>query len=281
MKMRKVRRNESTRVRRNRGNLTWIYLLVGVLVVLVFVILSLTVFFKLNTFIIEGDTVYTNDRIVSESGLVFNENLLRLDEETAEQNILIALPFIETVDVKIELPSTVKIKVTAAAEYAYLPCGDYCYIVNSLGRVLKRSDITPEDLIQLKGVAPPEKTLEVNSAEGNRTYLVFDDERTQNAFALLAEELSVSHIGKITRVEMSSYLDISFIVDNRVRVELGNMVDMDYKMKYVRKLFADENYIPKTGYAILDVSNTERVSLKTNITGNITLEDILGEEVAS
>lgn len=281
MRMRKVRRNESTRVRRNRGSLLWVYLLVGVLVVLVFVVLSLTVFFRLSTFKVEGDTSYTSERIIEESGLVLGENLLRLDEETAEQNILIALPFIETVDVKIELPSTVKINVTAAAEYAYLPCGDYCYIVNSLGRVLKRSDITPEELIELKGIAPPEKTVEVNSAEGNRTYLVFDDERTQNAFSLLAEELSVSHIGRITRIEMPDYLNIAFIVDGRVRVELGNMVDMDYKMKYVRKLFADESYMPKTGYAILDVSNTERVSLKTNITGNITLEDILGEEVAS
>ena len=279
--MRKVRRNESTRVRRNRGNLTWIYLLVGVLVVLVFVILSLTVFFKLNTFKVEGDSIYTNERIIEESGLALKENLLRLDEEAAEQNILIALPFIETVDVRIELPSTVKITVTGASEYAYLPCGDYCYIVNSLGRVLKSSDITPENLIMLKGIAPPEKTLEVNSAEGKRTYIVFDDERTQNAFSLLAEELSVSHIGRITRIEMSSYLDIAFIVEDRVRVELGNMVDMDYKMKYVRKLFADENNIPKNGYAILNVSNTDRVSLKTNITGNITLEDILGEEVAS
>ena len=281
MKMRKVRRNESTRVRRNRGNLTWIYLLVGVLVVLVFVILSLTVFFKLNTFKVEGDSIYTNERIIEESGLALKENLLRLDEEAAEQNILIALPFIETVDVRIELPSTVKITVTGVSEYAYLPCGDYCYIVNSLGRVLKSSDITPENLIMLKGIAPPEKTLEVNSAEGKRTYIVFDDERTQNAFSLLAEELSVSHIGRITRIEMSSYLDIAFIVEDRVRVELGNMVDMDYKMKYVRKLFADENNIPKNGYAILNVSNTDRVSLKTNITGNITLEDILGEEVAS
>ena len=279
--MRKVRRNESTRVRRNRGSLLWVYLLVGVRVVLVFVVLSLTVFFRLSTFKVEGDTSYTSERIIEESGLVLGENLLRLDEKTAEQNILIALPFIETVDVKIELPSTVKINVTAAAEYAYLPCGDYCYIVNSLGRVLKRSDITPEELIELKGIAPPEKTVEVNSAEGNRTYLVFDDERTQNAFSLLAEELSVSHIGRITRIEMPDYLNIAFIVDGRVRVELGNMVDMDYKMKYVRRLFADESYMPKTGYAILDVSNTERVSLKTNITGNITLEDILGEEVAS
>lgn len=279
MKMRKVRRNESTKVRRNRGSRMWIYLLVGVLVVLVFVVLSLTVFFKLSSFEVEGDTAYTSERIIEESGLITGENLLRLDEKTAEQNILTSLPFIETVDVKVELPSTVKIKVTAAAEYAYLPCDDYCYIVNSLGRVLKRSDIMPEGLIRLKGIEPPEKTLEVNAAEGNRTYLVFDDDRTKEAFSLLAEELSVSHIGEITRIEISSYLDIVFIVDDRVRVELGNMVDMDYKMKFVRNLFADESSMPKTGYAILNVSNTDRVSLKTNVTGNITLEDVLGEEV--
>lgn len=276
-------RGKSTCKRRTsvrRGNAAAIYLLIGVLLVLVFAVLSVTVFFRADNFTVTGETPYTPEQVIAASGITAGENLLRLDKEAAERRILAGLPYVESAKVEISLPSTVNITVTQAEEYAYISDGQSCWILNSDGRVLGKSETVSPGLIRLFGVSAPEASLEENAELGLRTYAGFDDERTREAFHDLSVYLAEANIGDVTHIDAGSYLNISFVIDSRVRVEMGTVVDMEYKMKFVKKLFLSEDYIPSTGYAILDVSNTDRVSLLTNVAGDISIEDILGENNA-
>lgn len=253
-----------------------VYLVVGILLVLVFVVLSLTVLFHLDRFRVEGEIPYSEEEVVAATGLAGGENLLRLNTDAVEKQILANLPYLETVEVSVSLPDTLTVTCTSAKEYAYVAKGEICWIVDRKGRVLAETHKPGEDLLCLSGVNPPEAFLAENAEKGERTYIVFDDVRTSEAFTALADELEDTTLGKITQIRMPSYLDISFVVENRIKVRLGTMVDMPYKMKYVNRLFQEENVIPTDDLAVIDASNTERVSVKANPLAGLTEADILG-----
>lgn len=268
------RRYKSRAVSRRRERLV-VYLLVAVVLVLVFVVLSLTVLFHLDHFSVTGELAYTQEEIVEATGLTGGENLLRLNTKEVERTILARLPYLETAEVTVALPDTLEIVCTPAEEYAYAAQDGRYWILDRQGRVLAEKATAPTHLLLLSGVAPPEQTLNQNADEEERTYITFDDSRTADAFSSLAKQLEGMNMGKVTRINMPSYLDISFVVEERVRIRLGTVVDMEYKMRYVARLF-EEGEIPETEMAVVDASNTGRVSLKANPSAGLTEADILG-----
>ncbi len=272
--MRKGKR--ATRTLSRRWDRLPVYVLVAALLVLVFVVLSLTVLFHLDTFAVEGETRYTREEVVNATGLTGGENLLRLNTADLEKRILANLPYLEEVDVSVSLPATLRITCADAVPYAYVKKRTACWTVDKTGRVLSETAVPDGTLICLNGIDPPQQTLSQNAAEGNRTYLTFDDDRTKQAFADLTEQLASGDIGSVTHISMNGYLNIAFVVDGRIRVRLGTVVDMPYKMKYVKRLFEEETLVPSGEYALIDASNTERVSVKTNPAAGLTEADILG-----
>ena len=267
------KRNISTR--RKRVNPLPIYLLSGVVLVLVFVVLSLTVLFRLDNFDIPEEYRYTRAEIEDATGLSGGENLIRLNSKALEKRLLARLPYFETVKVEKKLPSTVRITYTVAEEYAYIQVGANVCIVNREGRVLSENGAVSEDLVALSGVNFSKLPLSANSLNGERTYAGFDDERTREAFSQLIDALEKYNITGVTRIDIPNYLDIKFVTDERVRVELGTMVDLDYKLKYVRGLIDSDN-IPEEEYVILNVQNVERgASVRSGAVNGVTYEDVI------
>jgi len=271
-KRRKLKEPPSYRRRRNPLPL---YLAAFFVLLLVFTVLSLTVLFCLNAYEVSGSTVYTEAEIIEATGLRGNENLVRLSTSEIENRILARLPYIETVKVKKTLPSTLTITCTAAQPYATFTANGVTYTVTSEGRVL--SETEQSALILLSGVKAPEKTLAENAKKNKRTYLTFESERTREAFCTLTECLETVSLGKITRISVPSYLELSFVLDERIRVNVGTLVDTDYKIRFLNRVFETADAVPETGYVIVDVSNTERgASVKTNVNNDIGEEDIFG-----
>ena len=253
-----------------------VYLAVALVLILVFVVLSLTVLFPLENYAVSGLTPYTEEEIIAAAGLAGKENLLRLDTDKIERRILARLPYLETVEVKADLPTTLMITCTEAEAYASYTENGTCYLVDRRGRVLAETKGT-SDLILLSGIKAPAHTLAEDAKENRRTYLTFDSDRTREALASLADYLDGISFGRVTRINLPSYLDLSFVIDDRVRVKIGTVVDMEYKMTFTRRIFGKEDAVPAEGYAIVDVSNTSRgASVKTNVNNDLTEADILG-----
>jgi len=272
--MGKIRKIKS--IRRRRINIVPITLLAGVILALAFVILSLTVLFTLESIEVENEYVYSHDDIAQASGLYGGENLIRLNGSQIEKRLLASLPYIETVSVKKQLPSTLTVEYTVAEEYALIQNGAQSCAVDKNGRVLSENVSPREGLILLSGVGLPEASLKENAEKAERTYASFDDERTREGFAQLNSYIDEYEIKGVTRIDMKSYLDITFVIDDRVRVEVGTTVDMEYKFKYIRGLIDSDN-IPADGYVILNVSNVERgASVRTGATYDLDLNDIVG-----
>ena len=83
--------------------------LITVAAVVLALVLGMSVFFKVEDFSVSGMEKYTAYEIAQASGIEEGENLLLLNRSQAGAKIKIALPYVKTVRVGIELPGTVHI----------------------------------------------------------------------------------------------------------------------------------------------------------------------------
>ena len=104
------RKARQRKIRRRR-----IKVLLFVLAVGVGVILSLTVFFKIESISASGSSKYSAEQIIAATGIKKGDNLFI--SSVNEEKLKTKLPYIEKVTVKRKLPGTYTLKVTDAAEY--------------------------------------------------------------------------------------------------------------------------------------------------------------------
>ena len=190
--------------------------------------LCLTVFFKVKTVEVNGVTLYREDQIVGVGGIISNENLVRTDTKLIEKRLKDNLVFIETAEVEKKYPSTIIINVTEAVKAAdmLLDNGKYC-TVSETGRVLELANASQTGGIPvIKGfeLANEKAGGELESKDKNKLRIYKDMMKIISA-------ISFEHIGQI---DLSDRSGITMLYDDRITLELGSSVDLDYKLNYFK-----------------------------------------------
>ena len=199
-----------------------------VFVSLVGVVLCLTVFFKVKNVEVNGLTLYREDQIVGVGGVVNNSNLVRTDTKLIEQRLKDNLVFIETAEVEKKYPSTLIINVTEAVKAAdiMLDNGKFCTVSTS-GRVLELSNAAQTgDIPVVKGfeLSTEKAGGELESKDKNKLRIYNEIMRIINAI----------DFEKIVQIDLSNRSGITMVYDNRISLELGSSVDLDYKLNYFK-----------------------------------------------
>ena len=190
--------------------------------------LCLTVFFKVKTVEVNGVTLYREDQIVGVGGIISNENLVRTDTKLIEKRLKDNLVFIETAEVEKKYPSTIIINVTEAVKAAdmLLDNGKYC-TVSETGRVLELANASQTGGIPvIKGfeLANEKAGGELESKDKNKL-------RIYKEMMKIISAISFEHIGQI---DLSDRSGITMLYDDRITLELGSSVDLDYKLNYFK-----------------------------------------------
>ncbi|MBQ2822964.1 MAG: FtsQ-type POTRA domain-containing protein [Oscillospiraceae bacterium] len=257
--------------KRRNGNYSIYYSMVALVVLVIFVILSTTVFFKIETVTITGSSVYTTDEIIAASGISGGDNLIRTHMGKASEKIVKQLVYIETAELERAFPSGVKIHITpcvetASAEYD----GKFC-ILSQSGKILDIKDEPVPETITIYGAQPPavtdifEEETEETAASGESVTSAVTQTQEEEApealppavigekfacaqehrtdvFYLLLETAANAFGGKANFFDMTDYLNISCLYDDRITVEFGAISEFDYKIK-----FADNIITTKIG----------------------------------
>ena len=218
------RRNSSGR----EGGVAGYCAVAFVFVSFVGLMLCLTVFFKVKTVEVNGVTLYREDQIVGVGGIISNENLVRTDTKLIEKRLKDNLVFIETAKVEKKYPSTIIINVTEAVKAAdmLLDNGKYC-TVSETGRVLELANASQTGGIPvIKGfeLANEKAGGELESKDKNKLRIYKDMMKIISA-------ISFEHIGQI---DLSDRSGITMLYDDRITLELGSSVDLDYKLNYFK-----------------------------------------------
>ncbi len=206
-----------------------------------------TTLFVVQTISVEGLTRYGAEEVIATSGIKKGETLFGIDGAAVGDKIASVYNYIETAAVKKKYPNEVVLAIAEAVPFAYLEEADGYTLISATGKVLERNlESAGDNLITVRGVG----TVAQSDADLRKLALLKE-------IAADMEGLGMAGYGFL---DLSDTLSIAMIYDNRVYVELGNELELDYKLQFVDEVV--RNRLEETGYFLLDASDTGEVMTK-------------------
>lgn len=220
--------------RKRRGRYVLYYILAGLFAVSLGVVLSLTVFFKIESIRVTGNTHYQEEAIVESTGILPGENLFRIRTDAAAEEILATYPYVEAVRIRRRLPVSVVVEITEAVPMGAFQQEDGSYVlVSQEGRVLQMGTGTPPgggivvSGVVVENVKPCDR-LPDNLSESMTMFRYLKDAIEETGFA------------DITAIDLSNRLNIRICYQDRLRIELGSEGDLADKLDFVKYAIANE-----------------------------------------
>lgn len=231
MPQRKTTTVKRRKKRRNRGKIALAVLLL--IAVAVFVALSLTVFFNISQVKVKGDTRYTAEQIIKESGIRVGDNMFLLNDRKIGQSLTEELPYLASVELNRTLPDKLVIAVKEIKpEYAFNTDGGYLLVGNNKALELVKELPASVALIEC----------EIEDYEIGKTFLI--GERSE-AFQKVSDAIEDNSLNKITKIDLNDTSKITLVYDNRLTLEFGSIEDLNKKMKkavqIIKSVDADYN----------------------------------------
>ena len=221
--------------RRRRKILT--LFLLALLIAVVGVALSLTVFFKITQINIVDSSIYSDSQIIEASGIKINENMFLTDSQKAAKKIEAALPYVSDVTVKKSITGKMTLTVTETkAAMAFLE-GENYLIISPDGKVLERSRIISEHVCLIEGITYSE-------AEEGKTIVLCDllssdGETVLRSGERLLEDLVTAYSGsqnylggKISEMDLSDINNLEMVYEYRILLKCGEISKLDGTLKF-------------------------------------------------
>lgn len=269
---RRLTNSEKRRIRRNRAILGVVLVLIALLVG---ILLSINLLFKVTGFRVENpdkstpaDTgVYTEQQIIDQLGIQTGENLFGFSAAQKTRELSAAMPYLETAEVCISLPGTVVVKVKPATECFKLQLAAGWAVLSDRLKILQIQAEEPSGLILLQGSpaagqsAAPGSVLELVAqqilAPDDAAATMENAQSSVNATltALVAELDRQGLLADTTMLTITDLSEISFLYQGRISVQLGTANNLEYKLRLAAKAIYDpEQGLAQSDRGTLDVS---------------------------
>lgn len=216
-KSRDERRREYAMAKRRKNRIKRIFtgLLFFLFLAAVSVTLCFTVFFKVATITVVGETQYTAEEIIKSSGLTEGQNLFGFSAESVSSSISQALPYIGEATIKRSIPDTVTITVESAEPSCAMRTDTGYILLDKDSKVLEKTDSVDKSIpvIELSGVEKAEVGLPI----------VLKDEKVMNSLTIVIEAAQKAGIA-VTYYDLSDSSNIKIICENgETTLKLGEV----------------------------------------------------------
>ncbi|MCB6366250.1 FtsQ-type POTRA domain-containing protein [Intestinibacillus massiliensis] len=251
------RKNRSVKVRRQtrrRRVAKAVYRLLCFLLVLGAGALALTVFFKVETVEVVGDTRYPADELRQTLGVEKGDNLFFWGKTAGIGRLLAKYPYLDEVRVKRSLPDTLVLSVTECVPRAAIRSGDGYFLIDPKGKLLE--EVTADgvgDLPLISGVTLGDAG--VGQILGEKG----DEGRTQ-LFTLLGALTDAGLMGEVDFINLDSLLDIRVGYQGRFDVQFGAITGLDRKIRFLQTV-VDERLSP-SDVGIIDLRDETRARFR-------------------
>lgn len=265
LELRKKKRRKNQRAIKRFVFLLKFILTTGLLVATI-ILLALSPLFSINRIEVRGAVHYTEENLISLSGVIKGENgfrqvgsspgsILTLRAGNAEKAIRKGCPYIKTVKVRYILPGSMVIDVEERNAAATVPFMGTSLLIDRDGLVLET--ISPDAGQKLPSI----KGLRFKSYELGKKLEYENPEALEAAFNVLDEIQSVDKseggklYDKVDSVDVSDLNAMVLSLESRIRVNLGDIQDLNYKLSSTKTIF--EKNIKKADKGILDFTSGE------------------------
>lgn len=172
-----------------------------------------TTFLAVKAIEVEGDSRYTYEQIVQESGLYVGQSLLAVNKVQAHQRLMQAFPYLDRVEIGNSSFDTVRIEIRETAVLGAVEVFDGWLVLGANNHALERfeADGVPEGMLRIRGAA----------TVGEAISEPLLDERSMRV-ATTVIEAAANKLEGITVIDLTEKTNIRLWWKDRIEVVLGN-----------------------------------------------------------
>ena len=208
--LRNARRKTRARKRNAR-----IFLCVGIAAVVLSVLFAVTVFFTVDVIEVRGNTMYTSDEIISQTGIQFGDNLLLMDKYRAINRAKDNLVFLDSMEIRRVLPNKLVIRVSEVVMAVAFDCGDGNYwLADRDGRLLQKVMDVPAYSAKVTGLA-------LKNPRPGSLFVAAESEKQQPMETLLAAMKENDSYQSVSDIRIEKIYDIRLTYKERYEVIFG------------------------------------------------------------
>lgn len=215
------------------------YILISIVLCFVFIIVCMALFLKIENIKVVGNERYSEEQIVTSSGISVGQNLYAINKKSAKGLIMSDYPYINEVVIRRTLPSTLTFRITEEIPIYYTEiCGEY-FVLSSTLRVLEKSEENPnldrEDKLVLLLLSDVKSAVVGQEIEFTKQ-LAFDYIST---FIKNVTEHEIAT--ELTEIDISAKYNIYVTYQNRFRVYLGDNSETEMKLTFAKLMINEFN----------------------------------------
>ena len=248
-----IGRVQQARRRRRAGNYLIYYILLGIILTVVCVTLSMTVFFNISTITASGSSVYTSEQILAAVDAREGDNLLRLNVGRLEERALEQLVSAESVDISRKFPDSLEITVTDGVPSMQVGVNGVYYLFSDSGRLIGQSQAAAVNAQVLVG--PDPSGLSVGQYLDDLTE---EQQLTFTTWRTLMGMIDKYGINDISAMDLSDEMSLKIFYQNRLEIDLGPLTDMDAKIAALKAILYDSGSIGVEETGVLNLENADR-----------------------
>ena len=249
-----ARSRYSNHRRRRRGSSGFLYKLLSVLVICGCLVAALTLFVRVDTIVVTGQSRYTAQEIQEASGIQQGDNLLLLNKYNASGSIAQQLPYIEEIRIHKELPETLRIEVRECETPVAVVQDGFTWLISSSGKgkIVDQLDASAAgDYAQVTGCTLLAPSIGSEVVLGSEFSL--QQESLLGLLSALDEEGMLPNLDSISLEDLSvirmGYLD-------RFTVKLPYGADYASKMR-ILKLAIESDYVQDNMTGTFDMTRED------------------------
>ncbi len=191
------------------------------------------VFFRANSFAVEGNERYSDQELLEASGIREGENLLLIPGRTIAGRMEREMPYLREVRVVIRLPEQVLLQVEETTAAAAVRSDGTLWYIDSGGKLLERAS---ED----GGLAVVTGITLLAPSEGTRMAVDSGEDLARRALLGLLQALEAHGLtGSVQSIDLSGASAVSMRYEGRLTVRMGLTDDFDYDMKMLQSIWTD------------------------------------------
>lgn len=209
-------------------------------------VLAISLLFKISEIKVTGDLVYREEDILNLCDYKVGDNLFFISTSDRVKRLKSKLPYIADVDIRRHIPGTLEIHITGTqVACCVFSNGSWLY-VSGEGKILEMQSGPLEGVMQIEGIVPQ------NPQVGGQVQL--EDKGVEEAYSVILEKIvELGAWGEFTRLDITDPYNIVLWYQDRVQCQLGNAVELDYKVQFGYKLL-QEGHIGPQETGVLDLS---------------------------
>ena len=188
------------------------------------VLLCIFVFFRVGSVSVSGGEYYLQEDILSVLNIHEGDNLVLLATEDREAELERRFPYMESVEIKKKIPSTVVVEITkATTRYSVESSLGYLYVSHD-GKVLEiAEEPCPGSAVVLGGTP---------TCTEPSQQIAFEEDSAELVFSQICEQLPEEEVENITDIDMRNQYEITMTYDDRIVFKFGNTNGLKSKMEF-------------------------------------------------